>query len=98
METLRESATTAIATICQYRRAIRRRTLTGDGEGQGTEDSQHAQSDGNRPLASPVLISGGAAGVMRSIRREGRESMKKMSIRKAGTIRLTSSAYYCCSF
>jgi hypothetical protein len=35
---------------------------------------------------------------MRSIRREGRESMKKMSIRKAGTIRLTSSAYYCCSF
>jgi hypothetical protein len=23
--------------------------------------------------------------------------MKKMSIRKAGTIRLTSAAYYCCS-
>jgi len=23
--------------------------------------------------------------------------MKKMSIRKAGPIRLTSSAYYCCS-
>ncbi|WP_177246566.1 hypothetical protein [Actinacidiphila alni] len=26
-----------------------------------------------------------------------RETMKKMSVRKAGTIRLTSSAYYCCS-
>jgi hypothetical protein len=26
------------------------------------------------------------------------ENMKKMSIRKAGTIRLTSAAYYCCAF
>jgi hypothetical protein len=25
-----------------------------------------------------------------------RETMKKMSIRKAGTIRLTTAAYYCC--
>ncbi|MDH6108368.1 hypothetical protein P3T34_000583 [Kitasatospora sp. MAP12-44] len=28
----------------------------------------------------------------------GGNPMKKMSIRKAGTIRLTSAAYYCCSF
>jgi hypothetical protein len=29
--------------------------------------------------------------------REEENTMKTMSIRKAGTIRLTSSAYYCCS-
>jgi len=28
---------------------------------------------------------------------EGGETMQKMSIRKAGAIRLTSAAYYCCA-
>jgi len=38
------------------------------------------------------------AGFRRSPEERGRrDTMKKMSIRKAGTIRLTSSAYYCCS-
>jgi hypothetical protein len=30
--------------------------------------------------------------------REEESQMAKMSIRKAGTIRLTSAAYYCCHF
>jgi hypothetical protein len=31
------------------------------------------------------------------MRWRGGDLMKKMSIRKAGTIRLTSACYYCCS-
>ena len=35
-------------------------------------------------------------GVTRSPPMEKEKPMVKMSIRKAGTIRLTSAAYYCC--
>jgi hypothetical protein len=49
-------------------------------------------------LGHEAPASGGLAGATQSVQmREEGTPMIKMSIRKAGTIRLTSAAYYCCS-